>query len=113
MSEYTPNMEDLIEAFAFDESEGRGVKYGELTTGPASRRFREAKELAEQAVAAELRRAKAEALGEYADTLGVDTDPYNDGDWWAGYRQAQREFVSNTVRRAEQIEQEDDDVSEA
>lgn len=45
---------------------------------------------------------KAEALREFADTLGVDIGD-EDGDWWRGYRQAQREALHAAVRRADSL----------
>lgn len=51
----------------------------------------------------EREKGHAEALRAYADTLGVDANEEHDGDeWWAGYRQAQREFITRTERAADQ-----------
>lgn len=52
---------------------------------------------------AQLRGAVA-ALRDYADTLGVDSTFDHDGEWWDGYRQAQRGFILQTNRRIKELE---------
>jgi hypothetical protein len=43
-----------------------------------------------------------ERLRAFVDSLGVDVDEYHDGEWWDGYRQAQREIVMRALDTAHQ-----------
>ena len=43
-----------------------------------------------------------ERLRAFVDSLGVDADEYHDGEWWDGYRQAQREIVMRAPDAARQ-----------
>lgn len=51
-----------------------------------------------------MRRTRASALREFADTRGVNVGDEGD-EWWSGYRQAQRECLHDAVAHATQIEE--------
>lgn len=96
MTDHTPTTEEVRDEWAYGNQEVDYEGNPVITLDEAFAQF-------DRWLVARDRKIAAEALRDFADTLGVNVGDEDD-EWWRGYRQGQREALHKASDRADRIE---------